>query len=307
MHSPPSPTFARLLSAIAAIVVLGITGCSREETPALQRTPPVKKAAAPAATVRAEPAIEAPTVDKTRAAEWMQAIFGDDYRAEDDTALVEIEDGEDAGFWRMTLRAARELPDGRIAVVVNGAPSDENGTDMAGHVSPGMLSVFTLRRTEGAWQTVKRYLNVTTMGSSGNIGFVKWIALGPGRPGIIVSSGGTWFGSTMADAEIYDLDGDMRSLGGFPELSTNGGGCMPETKDCWDVGGKIGTVPAAAGQEYRDIVVDFQGKHFRVTEDTKGDLIEHPTRAVRESARYRFNGKQYMLVSGKNPVPGIEG
>jgi hypothetical protein len=122
-----------------------------------------------------------------------------------------------------------------------------------------------------------------------------------------VSSGGTWFGSTIANAEIFDLDHDMRSLGGFPELSSNAGGCVPETNDCWEVEGKISTEPSKHTKDYRDIVVEFAGKHFRVTENANGDAVEHLTRTVTQTARYQFNGKAYVLISGKNPVPAIDG
>jgi len=120
------------------------------------------------------------------------------------------------------------------------------------------------------------------------------------------NSGGNWFGSTVADAQVFDLDHGMRSLGNFAELSSNAGACRPDMADCWDVEGKIGTVPAARAEDYRDIIVDFGGRHFRVTEDAKGNQVEHPTRSVRRTARYRFDGKQYVLVSGQNPVPSIE-
>jgi hypothetical protein len=259
------------------------------------------------APIRAELAIEAPAVDKSRARELMHAIFGDDYQDDDGAALALIEDGEDAGYWRMTLYAAKELPNGRTAVVVNGAPSDENGADNVAHASPGMLNVYTLRRADGTWQVIARHEDVGTMGSSGNIGVVKWINLGADKPGIVVSPGGTWFGSTIANAEVFDLDHDMRSLGGFAELSSNAGGCMPDTKDGWDVEGKIGSVPAARAEDYRDIVVDFAGKHFRVTANADGSYAEHSTRTVRQTARYRFNGKTYVLVSGETPVPDIAG
>ena len=81
----------------------------------------------------------------------MPAIFGDGYHAEDGAALVNIEDGEDAGYWRMTLYSTRELPDGRTAVVVNGALSDEHGADMPAHASPGMLSVTTSTVKHTCW------------------------------------------------------------------------------------------------------------------------------------------------------------
>ena len=121
---------------------------------------------------------------------------------------------------------------GGSAIVVNGSPSDENGADNAAHAPPGTLNVYTLRRTEGVWQVIERHEDVSTMGSSGSIGVVKWIALGAGKPGIVVSSGGTWFGSTITNAEVFDLAPGMRSLGGFAEFSSNEGGCIPETEEC---------------------------------------------------------------------------
>jgi hypothetical protein len=299
------PSATRSLAAVAALAASCLAGCSRHEAPAVQRPAPARPAAVAAAPLTSDLAVEAPSVGKAQEAALMQAIFGDDYHAQDGAAVAQIETGENEGYWRMTLYAAKRLPDGRTAVVVNGAPSDENGGDAAAHASPGMLNVYTLRQADGAWQVIERHREVSTMGSSGNIGMVKWIDLGAGKTGIVVSSGGTWFGSTIAIAEIFDLDHGMRSLGGFKELSSNAGGCMPETADCWDVDGKIGTVPAPGANEYRDIVVSFEGKHFRVTEDAKGDLVEHPTHTVRQTARYRFNGKEYVLVSGENPVPPI--
>jgi hypothetical protein len=303
----PFLTVVRSFTAVATIATFCLSGCSRHEAFAVQRPVSAKPIAPIDTPIRAELAVETPAVDKARASELMHAIFGDDYRDDDGAALALIEDGEDAGYWRMTLYAAIELPDGRTAVVVNGAPSDENGTDNVAHASPGMLNVYTLRRADGTWQVIARHQDVGTMGSSGNIGVVKWIDLGTDKPGIVVSSGGTWFGSTIANAEVFDLDHGMRSLGGFAELSSNAGGCMPETKDCWDVEGKIGTVSAAGAEDYRDIVVDFAGKHFRVTENADGSYVEHSTRIVRQTARYRFNGKTYVLLSGAIPVPDIEG
>jgi hypothetical protein len=287
------------------LVAICLAGCKRHEAPAVQHPAPAKPAAVAAVPVPSELAVEAPSVDKAQEAALMRAIFGDDYHVEDGAAVAEIEDGDNAGYWRMTLYATKQLRDGRTAVVVNGTPSDENGADNAAHASPGMLNVYTLRQTDGAWQVIERHQDVDTMGSSGNIGVIKWVTLAPGKTGIVVSSGGTWFGSTIAIAEIFDLDHGLRSLGGFAELSSNEGGCMPETKDCWGVEGTIGTVPASRAEDYRDIVVNFKGKHFRVTEDAKGDLVEHPTRTVRQTARYHFNGKEYVLVSGENPVPPI--
>lgn len=170
-----------------------------------------------------------------------------------------------------------------------------------------MLNVYTLKRSADAWQVIDRYQDLALTGSSGDIGAVKWIDLGAGRTGIVVSSGGTWFGNTAADAQVFDLDHGMRGIGGFAESSSNLGACAPGMEDCWDVKGKIGTVAAARADDYHDIVVDFEDRRFRVTEDAKGNYVPHPMHTVHESARYRFDGKEYVLVAGTNPVPGIDG
>lgn len=233
----------------------------------------------------------------------MQAIFGDKYRVEDESALVAIQGNENADYWRMSLRASKELPDGRTVVVVNGAPSDEEGSDNAGHGSSGMLNVYTLRHAQGAWQVLERHENAGMLGSNGQIGSVKWIDLGSGKPGIVMSSGGTWQGYTVSEAEIFDLDRRMRSLGSFSEYSDSNGACIPDLKDCWQVEGTISTVPAARPDDYRDIVVEFKGRHYRVIEEANGNYVERSTRSINQTARYRFNGKEYILVAGENPVP----
>jgi len=294
-------TAARSFAAVSVSVAVCLVGCSRPAT-SVQHVVPARPVAPVTATLRAEPAVEAPAIGKSRAAELMQAIFGDNYHVDDGAALAVVENGEDAGYWRMTLHAAKALSDGRTVVVVNGAPSDEKGADIPAHASSGMLNVYTLRRTDGTWQVIERHQDVGTMGSFGDIGLVKWISLGNGKLGIVVSSGGTWFGNMVANAEVFDLDHGVRSLGGFAETASNAVACMPETEDCWDIEGKIGTVPAARPEDYADIVVDFAGKHFRVIENAEGHSVEHFTRTVRQTARYHFNGKAYVLVSGENPV-----
>ncbi|RLM48646.1 hypothetical protein DVK02_18965, partial [Halobellus sp. Atlit-31R] len=148
--------------------------------------------------------------------------------------------------------------------------------------SEGMLNVYTLRRTDEAWQILERHENVGMMGSNGSIGIVKWIALGSGKPGILVSSGGTWQGYTIINAEVFDLDQGMRSLGGFPEFSSSRGACVPETEDCWEVEGTISTV-SARPDNYRDIVVEFEGKHFRLIKDANGNEVERLTRPVHQT------------------------
>ena len=58
---------------------------------------------------------------------------------------------------------------------------------------------------------------------------------------------------------------------------------------------------------YRDLVLDFTGRRYTVTAngDEEGqDKVEHLQAQLRESARYRFNGEGFVLVSGSTPLPG---
>lgn len=53
------------------------------------------------------------------------------------------------------------------------------------------------------------------------------------------------------------------------------------------------------------MLVDYHGKHYRVTEGRDGKQAEHVTSTVRQTSRWRFDGKQYVLVSGTDPMPNI--
>lgn len=236
----------------------------------------------------------------------MQAIFGDDYDAEANDGLAIIEDeGEDA-YFLMTLAGFTELPDGRTVVVVNGAPSDENRVDASSHVTPGMLNVYVLQpRESGGWKLVGRHQNVDKLGSSGHFDKVQWVSLGKGKTGFIVSSGGIWQGYVMSIASIFEFGEGVRALGGFAESSSSAGACVPGMADCWDVDSGIHFADSPHNGAYRDILVDFTGKHYTLTEGKGGKDVEHLKSTVQQSARYAFNGKEYTLVAGANPVPGF--
>jgi hypothetical protein len=245
-------------------------------------------------------------MEKETAQQLMGALF-DTYDADKHQAVAEItnEKNDVDGYFLMTLRATNTLPDGRVVAIVNGTPSDENGNDMSAHPMGGQLNVYVLRRNGDGWTVLERHEGLGDLGSNGQIGDVNWLTLGPGKPGFAVSSGGVWQGYVIANAAIFELDHNVRDLGGFPQMSSNEGACMPGIEDCWTVEGALRFVDQPRPDGYRDILVDFEDKRFTVTENGKGDLVQHIKTTRRQTARYRFNGKQYALVSGVNPVPGI--
>jgi hypothetical protein len=294
--------------AAVVLVVLGLAACSRNSH---APQPQQARAAAPAAaaTAAAVPPAPAPPqrpgVDVEKQRVLMRAIFGDGYDPKADNALAVIEyEGENA-YFLMSFVDATELPDGRTLVAINGLPSDENRTDTSAHASPGMLNVYALRREGTGWQVVERHENVATMGSMGNIGTVEWVTLGPGKPGLIVFSGGTWFGSSITEADIFEIGEEVRALGSYSQGSGNAGACMPETEDCWDVDSRFRFVDSPQGGPYKDLLVDYTGKHYTVTEDKDGKEVEHLKRRVQQTMRFHFDGKEYTAVSGTSPVPGI--
>jgi hypothetical protein len=151
----------RIHIARAACLTL-VAACSRHDPP-----PPAKTVAAPSAAAAASLAPRA--LDDKRKPEIMRAIFGDRYNAATGSAIPGADDDSEAIGMLMTLVAAATLPDGRVGVVVNGAPADENGNDTSAHATSGTLHVYVLRREGQAWTVAGRYENVAELGSSGHM------------------------------------------------------------------------------------------------------------------------------------------
>ncbi|TFW33726.1 hypothetical protein [Massilia horti] len=258
-----------------------------------------------AASVSAATPSEAPALSREHEGQLMRAIFQDNYDSNSGNAVVDIRQNGTDSTYLMALVCANELADGRTAVIVNGSPSDQNGADMSAHVTPGMLNVYTVRREDGDWTVLERRENVASVGSHGQIGSVKWINLSPNKQGFIVSSGGVWQGYEISMADVFDLGDGVRHLGGFREMSGNSGACMPEVDECWEIDSSMRFVDSPQPAAYRDILVDFKGKRYKVTENKSGDFTEHLKANIEQSARYHFDGKKYVLVSGTNPVPSI--
>lgn len=298
-----------VLAVLALTAALG--GCSREDGASAPRQPnlstaaPVAAIAPPSAPV-ADPARPAAATGSDTRQAWMQAIFAQAYDAQKKQALAQIEVDGVSEYMLMTLASATELPDGRVAVVVNGMQADENGVDITGHASPGILNVYILLRDGDAWKVGERREALSSLGSMGQFGGVTWITLGPGKPGFIVSSGGMWQGYAISHADIFELGNGMRHLGGLEEASGNSGACVPGLESgCWEIEGKISIAASGSPDGYADLQVDFSGKRYSVSEDPGGKEVEHLTETIRQRAIYRFDGKAYVLASGANPVPDI--
>lgn len=290
-----------------------LAACSRHEAPApaVQAAVPVAAAPAPVKAMSVPQPAASLEGQKALVDELMQAVFGDRYQAERGNAVIEMDDGEGKGntkLYAVTAVAVTRLDDGRTVLVANASDSNEAGEDLSAHATSGVLNVYLLTRGSGGpWQVLERHERVDELGSHGSIGSVAWAMVGPGRPGFVVSSGGTWQGDTILGGSVYDLADGVRSLGGYSEHSDNSGTCMPETKDCWDVDGAARFVAREGGQPgpYWDIVVDYTGKHYTISETADDKETEHLKSTIKQAARYRFDGKVYKIVAGSDPVQGF--
>ena len=289
----------RRAAGVAALAA-ALAACSRPAQVAAPSTPAAASASA-----------SAPILVQTQPAALpsnalMQAIFGQSFNPAKGDGLAVLKDEGREGYYLMTLVSSHLLPDGRVAVVVNGSPSDEQRNDQSGHTSSGILNVYFLRRDGAQWQVLERRESVESIGYSGLIGEVTWVMLAADKPGFVLSSGSSWQGYALRAASVFDLAGGVRRLGAFSEMSSSAGACMPEMeKDCWDVSSTYRFVESPPSSAYRDIVVDFADKRFTVSEDDKGNFVEHPKSTTHKAARYHYDGKEYVLVSGENSVPEI--
>lgn len=289
---------------VMLFLAAALGACSRTGAPA-----PSTPAAPPVAAATAPPAPAAATAPR----EWkdapeealMRAIFGDRYRQKTEDALAVIDSDGAEGNYLMTYVSSAELPDGRVAVVVNGSLSDDSGSDVASHGQPGLLNVYTLQRQGGGWKVLQRDENASALGSDGHFGGVDWIGLGPGKPGFIVSSFSTGQGYSIGFADIFELGNGVRTLGSLKQSSDNVGACGPETDECWDIRSTVRVADNALHAGYPDLLADFKGKRYTVTETGADKEVEHLKTAIRQTARYRFDGKAYQLVEGTNPAPDI--
>ncbi|WP_312512349.1 hypothetical protein [Massilia sp.] len=236
---------------------------------------------------------------------WMRALFGTAYDSRERHALIDLEnDGAPARYW-MTLVSSTTLPDGRVAVAVNGTPWNEGGIDLPGIATEGLLNVYLLRREgegeEQTWIVDERHPNLASMGAMGRIGNVHWVSVGPGKPGFIVSSGIFNRGDSNTYARVYELGNGVRELADFTQSANNNDACTPERDKCWDIEGTIRFADAAA-DGYADLLVGYSGKIYRQLDSAAEEPAEQVLRQIDETVHYRFDGKAYAIVAGTDPI-----
>lgn len=289
----------------ALLAACALAGCGKE--PAGQAATLAAVPAVAAAPVAAAPKAMSAKEKQARMMELLRAVYGAE-AARDNYLLVEMPspDQRDAvGIYRLEPVAMHALADGRVAVVANAQMADDKEEGMASHAMPGLLSAYLLRQADGRWRVEARHENVAELGSFGQFGEVEWVMLGAGRPGFTVQHGGTWQGYTISHLSVFDLsDRAMHDLtGGVAVFSSDEGACGGDKAMCWTTAGKW-QFEKRPGARYDDLVLRFNGY-----EDIRPD--DAPEDAARERkehsglARYKFDGRKYVLVEGENIVRGF--
>lgn len=297
---------------MAAALLSGLAGCSRKPATPVASTPAPSPATPPASAPASVPAAAPhPASDY---APLMAVVFGPAYRAAQDDAVADLPDPAQPGRkLHMVLSAVdmQALPSGDTVLVVAGQHANAAGEADSSHADGGYLGLYLLRQEAKQWRLVRRHDNVANLGSSGNIGELRWIELAAGKPGIAILHGGMWqgYGITLlslfdpAATRVSDLAGDL------PVQSDNEGACGPSTRKCWQAEAKWGFEPAAAPGGYDDLVLTFTGeeKTARTAPATPNlnEDVEREVRPLNGTARYVYERGAYRLRDGANLIPRI--
>ncbi len=279
---------------LAASVLLA--ACSGKEDEA--HAPSQKKSPQPPAhTARS------PDANEASHAVLMQAVFGARYNAARGAAVTGLA-GSDEPFV-VTAIASTTLPDGRTVLVANADTAGEHGEAMQTHAAPGLLNIYVLKKQGKQWQVLARHENVDELGSGGHIGSASWVHPGKEKTALAIRHGGTWQGQTVAALSLYDVsNGNVRPLTrtSIPIHSDNEGACL-STPPCWEIDGAWKFDSANPEAEYDDLVIDFSGEASEPVEGDGDGKNTERTATLRDGrVRYRFDGNQYVLVEGENPV-----
>ena len=297
---------AAMTSLHVTLLLAALAGCSRDEPKPAAPTAP--QAAPPVAATATAPA----QVKQDPYADLMRAVFGTRYRPATADALADMPDADNPkASLRMVVTAAgsTRLPTGETVLAVNADVAEDNGTAMSGHSSPGVLSIYVLDNTGGQWRVLRRHESIAALGSSGQIGEVKWVQLAREKTGLAVLNGATYQGATVTYLALFDpMAAKVADLmAEDPAVySGNGDDCGP-VPTCWEAKADWRFEPGSA--VYDDLVLTIAG-HEDVVKDHEAEIdddkpVARVRRPLNGKARYVFDGNQYRLSEGENTIPGV--
>lgn len=310
----PAPWRCATLSFMAGLACI-LGACSRS-APDL----PAKSGTATAAPVT-EQAVEAPTEAQVHAL-LMRAVYGNDYRADQGTALVRRPDADQPGaMYREVLeaRTSTVLPGGETVLVVSGDVADDKGEARSGQAGGSSLNIYLLRETNGNWEVVRRHEHVAELGDHGRIGTTRWVRQTNGRVLLAVEDTSASQGYSVTGLALFDPAAEnIRNLvsDGIVVRSDSEGACTDESRHCWKAEAKWHTAPSTGGAPYDDLVLVFSGYEEQAAADSVAepesgtpdgsestDLVKRTRVSLSGAARYAFDNGAYRLKVGKNPIP----
>ena len=99
-----------------------------------------------------------------------------------------------------------DIDEAHRVLVVTGSPSDDAGRPSATHAEPGNLGAVWFERRDARWYVTARRDTILWDGSTGYVGTVKALDLGPAHPAISIESGGCWQGSCVSFLQVLSFD-----------------------------------------------------------------------------------------------------
>lgn len=207
------------------------------------------------------------------------------------------------------------------ALVLVGTPADDEGHENASHAEGGNLGVYGFELRDGRWAKTTTQDSVLWSGSSGALGDVKLVDLGPDRPALAIEGGWTGQGYDVGGLDLVALEpagarvvlADVRlradSLGlvdGCGEwLNKN---VVPSRQvqadltpeNCFDVDGTWRVEPRA-GAGRGDIVITFDGHRLAADPQTGAKSVQ----GVAGTLVYRDGKSGYEKASGENLAPEV--
>lgn len=240
---------------------------------------------------------------------------------------------EDGHSRAVALRLFVPLEPDRAAVLTRSQEIHDSGEGLErdnSHASGGEVDLTYLRWQGRRWVVVERYAAAMELGSSGEFGRVESLDLArgledsPALKAVLIHSGGSWQGLSMDSVELVPLDGKPpRSILSQPVASDNQGACDAE-QDCWSATSTLKLLPAQPGKGMAAIRIEQtletapsplkQPAFLELSAEDREALrsrYDSPAAPPREQTTTRgtmvfeWDGKRYVLRSGKNIVPAI--
>ncbi len=242
----------------------------------------------------------------------MQAIFGAKFNPVHNAATMPLSVPEEPGKHVYTIEpvAHTMLPNGDAALIANAVRGERGPDDNRVRAEGGLLNIFILRKTEGRWALLKHHPNIDRMGSWETIGRARFVQLAPGKPGLAMLHGFAMMDYAQRKLSLFDLTADpVRSLTGDGiTIFFSTSGCVPEEENiCSHIAAGWRFALPAGKADYNDLVLTFvgqdDGKKEARRKGQEGPVLASDITSLNGTARYAYDGKNYILVEGKNPGP----